>query len=141
MPVFKKTAMHAPVVVNFMDGAAAGLQLAQHFFIADDYYEIVEIRANHNVNGGAGATVGVYKVTSGAISAGAATQLTDFALNTGAGTSQVRSNRAGTLSATKANRQLNPGDSLGALYAGTLTGLLGVGMAVILKRTRLTQPR
>lgn len=141
MPAFSKLSMHAPVVVNFMDGAAAGLQLAQHFFIADDYYEIVEVRCNHNVNGGAGATVGVYKVNAEAISAGDATQLTDFALNTGAGTAQVRSNRAATLSATKAFRQLVPGDSLGALYAGTLTGLLGVGMTVILKRTRYSQTR
>jgi hypothetical protein len=117
------------------DSAAAGAQVDTYIGTVDNYYEVVEVRLNHRVNGGANAAVDIKKAPSGtAISAGVSVMATAFDLTTGAATPQRRVNT--TLSATRANRLLAPGDSLGLDYSGTLTGLLGVGVQVLLRPLR-----
>lgn len=138
----KSWGMNAPVNVQIIDNAAAGLQLNGYIFVADDYYEVAEIRINYRVAGGAAAVLDIVKCASGTVTtSGVALGLTSFDLTATAATPQRRGSAAGTLSATKANLLLAPGDSLATKWGGTLTGLLGVGGVVVLKRYRKTRVR
>lgn len=137
MTAFKKLGMYAPQVVHFNDTSAAGAQLDSYTFVSDDYYEVVEMREVHAVVGGAAAAAVVRKVPSGtALASGSAIGLTAFDLTATANTPQRRALSLGTLSATVAARQLAPGDSLAVDYSGTLTGLIGVAITIVLRRTR-----
>ena len=141
MTTLNKVGMHAPVYVPFSDSAAAGAQVDKVIFVSDDYYELVEARINHAVNGGAVAGAMITKATAGTtIAAGVDMIATIFDFAAGALTPQRRSAGAGTLG-TAANIQLAPGDTVYLDYEGTLTGLLGVGGVLVLKRIRFTQER
>lgn len=141
MATLNKVGMHAPVYVPFSDSAAAGAQVDKVLFVSDDYYELVEARCNHAVDGGALSGAMITKATSGTTIANGVDMIaTIFDFTTGALTPQRRSAGAGTLGTT-ANRQLDPGDTVYLDYEGTLTGLLGVGGCLVLKRIRFTQDR
>lgn len=119
------------------DSAAAGAQVDTYLGPVDNWYEVVEVRQIHAVAGGASAAVDVVKCASGTLpSAGVSVLLTSFDLTATAGVPRTRTKSANTLSATAARRQLAPGDSLALNYSGTLTGLLGVAVQVILKPLR-----
>jgi hypothetical protein len=138
MPRYSKAiAMEAPVYVAYANSAAAGAQVDGYMFISDGYYEVDEVHANHDVNGGAGAAVDVKKVPSGTtIGSGSSVLASTFDFSTGADTKQSKTSANGGLTTTQANRRLSPGDALAADFSGTLTGLLGVAITVRLKRTR-----
>lgn len=137
MPPFKKIALQAPVTVCYNDTAAAGLQVDGYIFVSDDYYEIIEMREVHDVVGGSSAAVVIRRCASGTtIGSGDAVGATAFDLTATADTPQRRAVSADTMSATKDFRMLSPGQSLGADYSGTLTGLLGVAITITLRRTR-----
>jgi hypothetical protein len=137
MGYYSKSSLDAPVYVGGPLPAAAGLQLSQYLFVSDGYYEVEAVTVNHDVNGGSGATIDVVKCATGTTpGSGVSTLAAAFALNTGADTSQTKTRNAGGLHATLSRLSLIPGDSLAAVYAGTLTGLLGVSCTVRLRRTR-----
>ena len=141
MATLNKVGMHAPVYVPFSDSAAAGTQVDKVIFVSDDYYELVEARCNHAVDGGALAGAMITKALSGTtIAAGVDMIATIFDFSAGALTPQRRSASADTLG-TVANRRLDPGDTVYLEYEGTLTGLLGVGGVLVLQRIRFTQER
>jgi hypothetical protein len=137
MGYYQRAALDAPVYVGGPLPAAAGAQLAQYIFTSDGYYEIEAVTVNHDVNGGAGATIDLVKCATGTTPAsGVSTLGSTFALSAGADTSQTKTRNAGQLSSTLSRLSLIPGDSLAVVYAGTLTGLLGVACTVRLRRTR-----
>lgn len=137
-----KMGLDGPVYASYVHAGAAAGQLDAFFFVADDYYEVIEIRCNHSVDGGASAAVAVRKCNSAeAIASGDAIGLTGFTLSSGALTPQRRSLSAGTLSATTAHRMLVPGDSLAVDFSGTLTSLVGPAVTVVMTRTRKTTQR
>ena len=118
------------------DSAAAGAQVDTYLFVADAHYEVREVRANFRVLG-TSATLDIKKCPSGtAIGSGASVLLTTFDLAGTAAIPLIRSRAANTLTATKADRLLAPGDSLALDFGGTLTGLLGVVVQVVLEPTR-----
>ncbi len=137
MGFFNKAALDAPVYVGGPLPAAAGLQLSQYVFTSDGYYEIEAVTVNHDVNGGASAAIDVVKCATGTtIASGVSVLGATFVLASGADTSQTKSRNAGALTTTTSRLSLIPGDSLAVVYAGTLTGLLGVACTIRLRRTR-----
>ena len=140
MPALDKQGMKAPVYVTVALPAAAGLQLAQYVFVSDGYYEVIEAREAHTVAGGSGAAMQVRKCAAGtAPGSGTAMLGTAFDLNATADTPQYRSHSAGNI--VEAASQIEPGQSIAVSYAGTLTGLLGVGLTLVLRRTRSNPSR
>lgn len=136
MAGIKNLGQFAPVVVSYANGAAAGAQIDGYMFVSDGYYEVLEVRCNHQANGGSGAEVDVNIVPSGtAIGSGTSCLDAAFDLSTGAATQQVKSISRGTLAA-RASRLLDPGEALAADFGGTLTSLAGVAITVVLKRIR-----
>lgn len=134
---FKGLAGSAPVYASYVHSGAAAGQLDAFFFVADDYYEVVEVRVNHSVDGGAGAQVDIKKVaTAGVLASGVSVLASVFSLASGALTSQRRKLSEGTLTTTAANRALVPGDSLAVDFSGTLTSMVGPAVVVVLKRLR-----
>lgn len=101
------------------------------FYTAPYGVEVVSVRARFSAAGGAGAAVGLKKAPSGTgTDAGTDVLASNIAL-----TGTANTNVSGTLHATVANRKLAAGDSLGAVDAGTLTGLTDLVIIVELKRT------
>lgn len=137
MGYYNKAALDAPVYVSAHNSAAAGAQVDGYFFVSDGYYEVEYAGCTHDVAGGSGAQVDVKKCATGTtVASGVSVLASVFDLTATADTSQRRALITGTMTATVANRQLIPGDSLALDFAGTLTGLLGVGVTVRLRRTR-----
>lgn len=129
----------APVRVNYQQNAAAGTLTGGLLFVSDGYYQIVEARASHDVNGGASAAIDVVVVRNGAAMTGTTMLASAFVLASGARTSQRRA--GATLTATKANQFVNPGDSIGAVASGTLTAVAGVAVSIVLQQVRPNRQR
>jgi hypothetical protein len=137
MGYYNRAALDAPVYLTAKDSAAAGAQVDGYFFTSDGYYEVDYAGCTYDVAGGASAAVQLRKCASGTtIASGTALLTTAFDLTAAADTPQRKSVAAGTMTTTVADRQLIPGDSLALDFSGTLTGLLGVGVTVRLRRTR-----
>jgi hypothetical protein len=139
MAGLKALADQAPIYISYPQPTAAGAFASGIVFVSDGYYEIVEARCNHDVNGGASSAADVTKVTNGGAMSGATMLLTTFTFVSGARTSQRRF--GATLTATKANRQLSPGDSIAVITSGTLTALVGACVTIVLRRVRPNRAR
>lgn len=103
---------------------------AQTVFIAPTGYKIVSIQELHAVVGGSGATVTLEKCTgTQAPGAGVAMLSTPVTL-----TSTANTVKSTTLSTTTANTVLATGDRINTVLAGTLTGLAGCTLQILLAR-------
>lgn len=128
-------------------GAGAATAVATCFFTAEAppdgsgvettaaVYQVAGIRCRYEHVGGAGALLNINKVPSGtAPGAGVACQAAGFDLTQPANIQYKKTVLAGGLSATLANLQLAPGDSLAVVTSGTLTALTDLSVTVELKR-------
>lgn len=101
-------------------------------FIADRALELVSATVRFTTKGGASALVQLVKTASGtAVGAGTA-MLTTAGLAVDSGQTND-TNVAGVLHATQANYQLAAGDAIHLSPSGTLTGLTGLAITLILK--------
>ena len=101
------------------------------FFIADRNYYLIAVYERHETAGtdGGAVTVMLKKVPSGtAPSSGTDMLSAGLSLKTTANT-----NQSGTLSTTAGAIAMNRGDSLAFITTGTLTALVGVTIAVVLR--------
>lgn len=115
------------IVVNAVLGA---LSVSTSVFTADAAYQVVSMTAVWGVVGGAGAVLGVEKLT-GTTAPGSGTALLTGNLDLTATANTVTS---GTLTGTIPSLQLASGNRLGVVLGGTLIGLVGCNVTVILKR-------
>lgn len=133
MATFKSIAQQAPVYCRYVQTAAAGTAPDGFIFVnptgSGEYYEVVEARAIYDVVGGSGAVADVKISASGvALASGTTVLSATFDL-----TATARVPYKATLTSTAANRLVKPGDSIGIDTGGTLTGLTGLVVEVILK--------
>lgn len=134
MATFKSVAYLAPRYAHYVQTAAAGTCPDAYIFVADDYYQVVEVRYRHSVAGGSNAAADVKKVASGtALASGTSVLASACDLTATADTNYTK-----TLSTTAAALQLAPGDALAVDTSGTLTNLAGVCVQVVLKPTRVS---
>lgn len=144
MPSFKDVALYAPRVFSYVQTAAANTAPPAYLFVnpanSGEYYEVVEVSAIWDVNGGASAAAFAGIVANGtALGSATTVQAANFDLTTGARTS-VNKNGA-SLTATAANRVLGPGQNLTLVTSGTLTGLTGLVVNVTLRPIRVKQQK
>lgn len=131
MASFKAIARRAPVYARYQQTAAAGTAPDGFIFVnptgSGEYFEIAEVRYIYDVVGGASAAAIVRVVPSGtALASGtAATSSADL-------TATARTPRTLTLSSTASARVVKPGDSVAVDTSGTLTGLTGLVVEVVL---------
>lgn len=137
MAAFKKPYNHAPRYATYVQTAAAGTAPDAVIFInpvsSGEYYEIAEVSYNYDVVGGASAAADVKITPSGTALASGTTALSAAADLT----ATARTVRKATLTATKANRVVKPGDTVVVDTSGTLTGLTGLGLQVVLLPVRV----
>lgn len=112
----------------YNDTSAAGAQVDAWFFVASRKLRVKQVRAVHRVVGGASAAVMVEKVTTGQAPAAGADVLAANIDLTATADTPVNP----TLSATDADLVLAAGEGLCVDYSGTLTGLRGVSITVLL---------
>lgn len=118
----QKTIATDPLVLQL-----AATTVSTSIFICDDTYQVAGCAAVAEALGGAGATVTVERLTGVQAPGGGVAQLT-AALALNAVAHQVQNG------VVKANPDtFQPGDRVGIVMAGTLTGLIGQ-VAVTLKR-------
>lgn len=132
MAAFKAIARFAPIHARYVQTGAAGTAIDAYLFInptgSGEYYEIAQIAYIYDVAGGASAAADMKICASGtAPSAGTTVVSTVPDL-----TATARTPRTATLTSTLANRIIKPGDSLAVDTSGTLTGLAGLCIAVVL---------
>jgi hypothetical protein len=138
MSALKAIASFAPRVVSYVQGAAAGTMPDAYVFInptgSGEYYEIVDVLANHVVAGGSGAAADVKIVASGtALSSGVTALATASSIDLTA-TAAIPQNPA--LATAFNSRLVKPGDSVGVDTSGTLTNLTGVLVQITLRPIR-----
>jgi hypothetical protein len=105
--------------------------VAQPIFIADMPYTVVGAQEVHAVVGGSGATVTIEHLT-GTQAPGAGTAIFTAPLSL---TGTINTVQKATLVAATSALQLATGDRLNTVFAGTLTGLAGGYLQLILVRT------
>lgn len=142
MPSFKAIAKLAPVVARYQQTAAAGTAPDGYIFVnpstSGEHYRIVEARAIYGAAGGTSAAADVVVAPSGtAISSGTSALASAIDLTATAATPYTA-----TLTATDGARLVPPGSSVAINTSGTLTGLTGLVIEVVLvpfgfKRTLL----
>lgn len=129
MATFKSIAYLAPRYASYVQTAAAATAPDAYIFIADDYYTVMSSRARYSVAGGSGAQADVKKVASGtALASGTTVLASVYDLTATADTSYSKA-----LSSTAASLELSPGDALAVDTGGTLTGLAGLNIQVVLR--------
>lgn len=136
MPRLKSWGLDAPVVVNFIIPENAGA-VDSAIFVADDFYEIVEARECHITAGtdGSAVTLDILKAASGTAFGSGTTMLSStFNLKSTAATPVAKSDILGGLTATRADRRVQRGDTIYVNFAGTLTAYVGGCLTVVLKR-------
>lgn len=109
---------------------ANALSVSSTIFIADAAYQIVGCRAVWGVAGGLGAVLDIEKCT-GTTAPGSGTALLASTIDL---TGTANTVATGTLTSTTSSLQLAAGNRLTAKLAGTLTGLVGCCITVLLKR-------
>ncbi len=137
MATFKAIAQQAPIYARYVQTAAANTAPDAFVFVnptgSGEYFEIVEARAIYEVAGGSGAVADVKVTPSGtALASGTTALAATFDL-----TATARTPYKATLSATASARQVKPGDSVCVDTGGTLTGLTGLVVEVILRPVRV----
>ena len=107
----------------------AGGALSQTFFIADDTYEVIAVRAVWATASTSGTMM--LERLQGTEAPDAGDDLLTATVDLASTANTVASP---ALTATTANLQLAAGDRLGLVLGGTLTNLIGLCVDVILKR-------
>lgn len=133
MGFIKKIGAFARVIASYVQTAAAGTAPDAVIFAnpasSGETYEVIACDYNYDVVGGAAAAADLKITNSGTAIAGGTTALA-AAMDL---TAAARTIRSATLTATKTNRLLKPGQSLVVDTSGTLTGLTGLGISVTLQ--------
>lgn len=106
------------------------LSVSSALFIADTTYQVVGVRSAWGVAGGLAALLNVEKLT-GTTAPGSGTAILTSGIDLTATANTVTT---GALSGTVSNLQLAAGDRLGVKLGGTLTGLVGCSLTILLKR-------
>lgn len=106
------------------------LSVSAAVFVADAAYQVIGIRAVWGVAGGIAAVLGVEKLT-GTTAPGSGTALLTGNIDL---TTTANTVITGTLTGTGASLQLAAGNRLGVVLGGTLTGLVGCSVTILLKR-------
>lgn len=133
MPV--KDSYTVPGELHVSQNIPAGAAAADYdgrMFIANESWEVVEIREVHQTLGTDTGAVSlqVNKVPSGtALASGTSMLATAFDLK-----ASINVPRTGALTTTAADLQLAAGDSIGLETAGTLTAVDGVTVQVVLRK-------
>lgn len=139
MATFKSIAQHAPVRVAYVQTAAAGTAPDAYVFVnptgSNEYFEVVEVSYIYDVVGGASCAADVVIAASGTALASGTTALSAAADLT----ATARTPRKATITSTKANRLVKPGDSVAVNTSGTLTGLTGLVVVVTLKPCKVVK--
>ena len=125
----KAIARLAPVHVAYT--ISAGEASDTSIFVADQDYEIVDVRETHNAAGAGSSTLDVGVSASGTAPASLTTALSStFALD-----ATVDTPVQATLTSTVANRLIDKGEQLSVNITGTVTSL-ECSVSVILKTVR-----
>lgn len=101
----------------------------QTVFVADDYYQLADVWTVFGTQSTSG-TLQVEKIASGTANGSGTNLLSSAAALSGTANTPVQA----TLSTTTANLQLKPGDRLGLVFAGTMTGLANGQVTLYLTR-------
>ena len=121
---------HKGMVVATYAVPTATEAVDQNVFIADQAYQLVSLEAAYSGEGGSGAAVRITKCTgTQAPSAGANMMVGTFDLSVGGGINTVLT---ATLSATLANTRLADGDRICFDFSGTVAGLDGLALTLVL---------
>jgi hypothetical protein len=138
MGLVKGVVSLAPVRVAYVQTAAAGTAPSGALFTnpagSGEYFEVVAVNGYWDVVGGAAAAADV-KIGTAPISAGTTALASAFDLTAGA-----RAATAKALTATAANRIVPPGSTIAVVTSGTLTGLTGLVVQVVLRPIRGREP-
>jgi hypothetical protein len=106
----------------------------QVVFIANDSYQVADVRVTFGTAGGASAAVTVEHLT-GTQASGAGTAVLSAPMSlTGAANTPVTGSLLAAGSTNNAALQLNAGDRLGIVFSGTLTGLANCNITIYLTR-------
>ena len=119
---------HKGMVVLTFTAPTATEAVDQNVFVADQAYQLVSAEEAHAGKGGSGATVYPGKCTNVQTPGGSANMLAATFDLTGANNTVV----AGTLSATLANTRLAAGDRIALNFGGTVAGLDGMCVTLVL---------
>lgn len=138
MASFKAIAQQAPVRVRYVQTAAAATAPDAFVFSnvsgSGEYYEVVEVNYIYDVAGGSGAVADVKIVASG-VALASGTSVLSAAADL---TATARVPRRATLHASN-SRLVGPAASLAVDTGGTLTGLTGLVVEVVLKPVRVVK--
>ena len=138
MAFVKGLANLAPVRLAYVQTAAAGTAPSGALFTnpstSGEYFEVVAANAYWDVVGGASAAADV-KIGTSPIASGTTVLASTFDLTAGA-----RAATAKALTSTAANRIIPPGSTIAVVTSGTLTGLTGFVLQVVLKPIRGREP-
>jgi hypothetical protein len=125
----KAIARLAPVHVVYTISAGEAADIG--IFVADQDYEIMDVRECHSIAGASSTTLDIGIASSGTAPASLTTALSStLALDSTANT-PVQS----TLTATLANRKMDKGEQLSLNYTGTVTAYEG-SVHIVLKPIR-----
>jgi hypothetical protein len=128
----------SPLRVAYVQTAAAGTAPSGCVFTnpsgSGEYFEVVAVNGYWDVVGGASAAADV-KIGTSPIAAGTTALASTFDL-----TATARTSTAKALTATAGNRIVPPGSSVAVVTSGTLTGLTGLNVQVLLRPLRGREP-
>lgn len=141
MPTIKGTENYGIFIADYTQSGGAGVAPSTFVFInptgSGEYYQIIEAAAHWDVIGGASAAADVQVVPTGsAVNAGTSALAATFNLTTGA-----RTPTKAALSNTAGNRIVPPGSAVSVVTSGTLTGLAGLVVQVVIKPLRNSKKR
>lgn len=133
MSALKAVARLAPFRVSYTQVAASATAPDAYLFVnptgSGEYFELVELAYNYSVLGGSGAVADLKVAPSGtALASGTSALVSTLDL-----TATANIPRKGVLSGTKAKLLIKPGDSLAIDTGGTLTGLAGLVINVLIR--------
>lgn len=113
--IARLAAVHIPYTISA--GEAADCQI----FVADQDYEILDVRETHSIAGASSSTLDVGISASGTAPASLTTSLSStFALD-----STVNTPVQATLTSTLANRKMDKGDQISLNFTGTVSAYEG----------------
>ena len=113
--IARLAAVHIPYTISA--GEAADCQI----FVADQDYEILDVRETHSIVGAGSSTLDVGISASGTAPASLTTSLSStFALD-----STVNTPVQATLTSTLANRKMDKGDQISLNFTGTVSAYEG----------------
>jgi hypothetical protein len=138
MGLVKGVVSLGPVRVAYVQTAAAGTAPSAALFTnpstSGEYFEVIAVNAYWDVVGGASAAADV-KIGTAPISAGTTVLASAYDL-----TATARASNAKALTSTVANRIVPPGSTIAVVTSGTLTGLTGLVVQVVLRPIRGREP-